>query len=75
VNGAPGIVMAPRGKLVTVMMFKVENERIVEIEVVNDPARQRELDLAVSEPDPTSSPAPGQAFSTSPLPLPGSRPS
>lgn len=52
VNGAPGIVMAPRGRLVTVLMFKVENGRIVEIEIVNDPARQRELDLAVLEADP-----------------------
>jgi len=51
VNGAPGIVMAPRGRLVTVLMFKVENERIVEIEIVNDPERQRELDLAVVEVD------------------------
>jgi RNA polymerase sigma factor (sigma-70 family) len=52
VNGAPGIVMAPRGRLVTVMMFTVANDRIVEIEIVNDPTRQRELDLAVLEPDP-----------------------
>jgi RNA polymerase sigma factor (sigma-70 family) len=52
VNGSPGIVMAPRGRLVTVLMFKVENGRIVEIEIVNDPARQRELDLAVLEADP-----------------------
>jgi RNA polymerase sigma factor (sigma-70 family) len=51
VNGSPGIVMAPRGRLVTVLMFKVENGRIVEIEIVNDPARQRELDLAVLEAD------------------------
>jgi RNA polymerase sigma factor (sigma-70 family) len=47
VNGAPGIVMALRGQLVTAMMFKVENGKIVEIEIVNDPARQRELELGV----------------------------
>jgi RNA polymerase sigma-70 factor (ECF subfamily) len=52
VNGAPGLVMAPRGRLVTVIMFTVEHARIVEIEIVNDPARQRELELAVVEPGP-----------------------
>jgi RNA polymerase sigma factor (sigma-70 family) len=54
VNGAPGIVVASHGRIVTVAMFKVENERIVEIEIVNDPARQRELDLAVLEADPAT---------------------
>jgi RNA polymerase sigma factor (sigma-70 family) len=52
VNGDPGIVVAPGGRLRTVVMLKVENARITEIEVVNDPARQRELDLGVLDADP-----------------------
>lgn len=52
VNGAPGLVVAPSGRLLTVVMFKMENERIVEMEVVNEPERQRELDLVVLEAGP-----------------------
>jgi hypothetical protein len=40
--------MAPRGRLFSVLMFNTKNGRLVEIEIVNDPARQRELDLAVN---------------------------
>ena len=47
VDGAPGLVVAPRGRLELALAFGVEGERIVEIDVIADPERLRELDLAV----------------------------
>jgi RNA polymerase sigma factor (sigma-70 family) len=47
VNGAAGVVVAPRGRPFSVMGFTVSGGRIVEIDSVSDPARLRELDLAV----------------------------
>jgi RNA polymerase sigma factor (sigma-70 family) len=48
VNGAAGIVAAPRGRL-TVLRFTVTRGKVVAIEVVTDPARLRQLDLTVFE--------------------------
>jgi RNA polymerase sigma factor (sigma-70 family) len=45
VNGAAGFVVATRGRAVAVAGFTVANDRIVEIDVLADPARLRELDL------------------------------
>jgi RNA polymerase sigma factor (sigma-70 family) len=47
VNGAPGFVVAPRGRPVAVAGFTVARGRIVEIDMLADPARLRALDLAV----------------------------
>src|SRR5207237_5074527 len=47
VNGTPGIVMAPRGRLVRVLAFTITAPRISRIGVIADPARLRELALAV----------------------------
>ena len=47
VNGTPGIVMAPRGRLVLVLAFTIPDDRITRIDVIADPARLQELDLAV----------------------------
>ncbi len=47
VNGAVGVVVAPRGRLFAVMIFKVTREKIVEIDVIADSTRLRQLDLAV----------------------------
>ena len=47
VNGAAGVVVAPRGRPVAVAGFTVARGRIVEIDVLADPARLRELDLTV----------------------------
>jgi RNA polymerase sigma factor (sigma-70 family) len=47
VNGAAGVVVAPHGRLFAVMGFTVTGGKIVEIEVIADPARLRQLDLAV----------------------------
>jgi RNA polymerase sigma factor (sigma-70 family) len=47
VNGAVGIVVAPRGRLLLVLGFTITRGRIVEVDVVADPERLRQLDLAV----------------------------
>jgi RNA polymerase sigma-70 factor (ECF subfamily) len=47
VNGAVGIVVAPRGRLSIVMAFTVKRGKIVEIDVVADPERLHQLDLAI----------------------------
>jgi RNA polymerase sigma-70 factor, ECF subfamily len=47
VNGVPGIVVAPRGRLLTVLRFAIGHRRIVEIDVVADPQRLRQLNLGV----------------------------
>jgi RNA polymerase sigma-70 factor (ECF subfamily) len=49
VNGAPGFIVAPRGRPFAVIGFTVAHGKIAEIDVLADPARLRELDLAVLE--------------------------
>jgi RNA polymerase sigma factor (sigma-70 family) len=47
VNGAIGLVMAPRGRLVRALRFTIANGKISEIEVIGDPARLGELDVSI----------------------------
>jgi len=47
VNGAPGIVNFVDGRPFSVLGFTVVGGRIVEIDILADPARLRELDLSV----------------------------
>jgi len=47
VNGAAGFVVAPRGRPFAVVGFTVAHGQIVEIDLLADPARLRELDLTV----------------------------
>ena len=47
VNGAVGIVVAPRGRLLLVAAFEIKDAKIVNIDVIGDPERLRQLDLAV----------------------------
>jgi RNA polymerase sigma-70 factor (ECF subfamily) len=47
VNGAVGVVVAPRGRLLMVLRFTVKGGKIAEIDVIGDPARLRQFDLAV----------------------------
>jgi RNA polymerase sigma factor (sigma-70 family) len=49
VNGAAGFVVAPGGRPVAVAGFTVAHGRIVEIDLLADPARLRELDLTALE--------------------------
>jgi RNA polymerase sigma factor (sigma-70 family) len=47
VNGAVGVVVAPRGRLVRALRFTIANGRITEVEVIGNPARLGELDVAI----------------------------
>jgi RNA polymerase sigma-70 factor (ECF subfamily) len=47
VNGTPGIVMAPRGRLILVLAFTIGGGKICRIDVIGDPAHLEELDLSV----------------------------
>lgn len=47
VDGAVGLVWAPGGQLSRVLRFMIASGRIVEVDIMADPARLRELDLAV----------------------------
>jgi hypothetical protein len=47
VNGAVGIVVAPRGRLALVLSLTVRDWKILEIDVIADPDRLRHLELAV----------------------------
>ena len=47
VNGAVGVVVAPRGRLLMVLDFTIEDGKIVAIDAIADPERVRQLDLAM----------------------------
>ena len=47
VDGSVGLVMAPRGRLFRVLRFAIADGKIVRVEVIGEPERIRELDLAV----------------------------
>ena len=47
VDGSVGFIFAPYGKLARALTFTFANGRIARIETVGDPARLRELDIAV----------------------------
>jgi RNA polymerase sigma factor (sigma-70 family) len=47
VNGAAGVVVAPRGHLLSVMTFKVAGKKIVEINIVADPVSIHQLALSL----------------------------
>jgi hypothetical protein len=47
VDGAPGLLMVREGKLVVVLAFQVDGDRITGIEVIADPQRLAALELAV----------------------------
>jgi RNA polymerase sigma factor (sigma-70 family) len=47
VDGAVGLVMAPKGRLTRALTFTIANGRITTIEVIGDPERLRGLDFSV----------------------------
>jgi RNA polymerase sigma factor (sigma-70 family) len=49
VNGAPGLVMAPRGRLVVALVFTFGEDTITGIDVIADPGRLAGLQLGVLE--------------------------
>jgi RNA polymerase sigma-70 factor, ECF subfamily len=47
INGAVGLILAPRGKLSRVVIFTFANDKVTRLEVIGDPVRLGELDIAV----------------------------
>jgi len=47
VDGAVGIVLAPQGRLLRALRFTITNGKIARIDIVADPERLHQLDLAV----------------------------
>jgi RNA polymerase sigma factor (sigma-70 family) len=47
INGTVGVVLAPRGKLSRVLSFTFRDDKVTLLEVIGDPGRLRELDIAV----------------------------
>jgi RNA polymerase sigma-70 factor (ECF subfamily) len=47
INGSVGLIFAPRGKLFRALIFTFTNATITRVEVIGDPARLRDLDIAV----------------------------
>jgi RNA polymerase sigma-70 factor (ECF subfamily) len=47
VNGSVGIIVAPRGRLFLVLNLAITHGKIAEINVISDPARLSQLNLAV----------------------------
>ncbi|MGH2873930.1 MAG: sigma-70 family RNA polymerase sigma factor [Solirubrobacteraceae bacterium] len=47
VNGAAGVVVAPRGRVFSVMAFTVTNGKIAQIDALLDPRRLEQLDLTI----------------------------
>jgi len=51
VNGTIGVVVAPRGRLQLAVEVTIDGDRITAIDLIGDPGRLRQLDLAVTSPD------------------------
>jgi RNA polymerase sigma-70 factor (ECF subfamily) len=47
VNGAPGLIVAPRGRLVVALAFTFSGDKISQIDVIGEADRLAALDLAV----------------------------
>jgi RNA polymerase sigma-70 factor (ECF subfamily) len=47
IDGSVGLIHAPRGKLSRALAFTFADARVTRVEVIGDPARLRELDIAV----------------------------
>jgi RNA polymerase sigma factor (sigma-70 family) len=52
INGTPGLVMAPRGRLVLALAFTYSGDKISQIDVIAEPGRLEALDLALLEGEP-----------------------
>jgi RNA polymerase sigma-70 factor (ECF subfamily) len=47
INGSVGVILAPRGQLARALVFTFRNDKVTRLEAIGDPARLRELDIAV----------------------------
>jgi RNA polymerase sigma-70 factor (ECF subfamily) len=46
IDGSVGVILAPRGKLARALTFTFDNAKVTRVDVIGDPARLRELDIA-----------------------------
>jgi RNA polymerase sigma-70 factor (ECF subfamily) len=49
IDGSVGLILAPRGKLSRVLTFTFTSARIARLEVIGDPVRLRQLEIAMLE--------------------------
>jgi hypothetical protein len=49
VNGAVGVVVAPRGRLLMALAFKFTGQKVVTVDIIADPAGLSRINLAVLE--------------------------
>ena len=47
IDGSVGVILAPFGRLSRALIFTFTDDKVTRIEVIGDPARLRELDIAV----------------------------
>jgi RNA polymerase sigma-70 factor (ECF subfamily) len=47
IDGSVGLILAPGGKLSRALTFTFSDAKVTRVEVIGDPARLRELDIAV----------------------------
>jgi hypothetical protein len=47
VDGEVGVIVAPGGRLFRVLRFAITRGKIVQVDIIAEPARLHELDLAV----------------------------
>jgi RNA polymerase sigma factor (sigma-70 family) len=47
INGSVGVILAPRGQLARALIFTFRNDKVTRLVAIGDPARLRELDIAV----------------------------
>lgn len=50
-DGAPGLVLAPAGRVTRALRFTIVGGKIAEVEIIADPARLRDLDVRVLRTD------------------------
>lgn len=49
INGAVGLILAPGGRLARALSFTIVNGKIVEVDIIADPERLKQLELGVLE--------------------------
>ena len=49
INGSVGLVLAPRGRLLRALTFRIEEGKIVEVEIIAQPERLQQLNLGLVE--------------------------